>query len=618
MIFKFQQGGVPIPPLVSYQPVTVTNTSGTAPAVSSEDKSSNSDLTDKDLLEMLQKLDGLPSDMNTITNTLQNFYIDQAYGILPNTSSIASKYIQILNQMKIANFNKKEYDEAFNTVNSNGGYNEVAINDRGQIFCVDKETGSYNLLSIEELKNNPNYTPLTNSDLLDYRAYNPQLAYNNDILKVVKSGIGISAVTKMIQDNIANLGETTESNQSYAKVKSKQLISGLQNFLNAQQQSGEYDATVDDLYKGTYLSKDQALQAYEALTYIYTTLPENAKTLLKTKTNNGTDEEAIQLVSTLVNSTLNYTKQFSLDLDKSSKDSKDNQDINSSIEADLITQIQAGTGGHDTVQTIDNSMGIGMTISGTAYEQIKDVSGSHLGKTSVENLLNNSGLRSIINADNGIYFGDQKIDLDDLSNISYDGKGLLRVNLPIREDGSPNFDLLDEYSKAQSEFLLSSKTQEDKLKIFGNKEKYPGLNSLILPNGDFDKSKFAPFIVVSGMSTDNLINIDKQNNTFITEVKQTPELVKELKNSLAIGSGKNIQYPDIDEYDWTEWLMPEFINGYDHLFKGNIFIPLNMNKSAAALGGNQNLKVDTAQSLEQEYQQRDINFQKLNPSILNN
>jgi len=32
--------------------------------------------------------------------------------------------------------------------------------------------------------------------------------------------------------------------------------------------------------------------------------------------------------------------------------------------------------------------------------------------------------------------------------------------------------------------------------------------------------------------------------------------------------------------------MPEFINGYDYIFKGNIFIPLNMNKSAAALGSN--------------------------------
>ena len=62
---------------------------------------------------------------------------------------------------------------------------------------------------------------------------------------------------------------------------------------------------------------------------------------------------------------------------------------------------------------------------------------------------------------------------------------------------------------------------------------------------------------------------------------------------MATGSGKETQYPDIDEYDWTEWLMPEFINSYDHIFKGNIYIPLNMNKAAAALGGNQTIDTNT-------------------------
>jgi hypothetical protein len=106
-------------------------------------------------------------------------------------------------------------------------------------------------------------------------------------------------------------------------------------------------------------------------------------------------------------------------------------------------------------------------------------------------------------------------------------------------------------------------------------------------------SKFAPFLVASGMTTDNMIDIDKKQNKFVTEVKQTPSLVKQLKTSLAVGSGKDTKYPDIDEYDWTEWLMPEFINSYDHIFKGNIYIPLNMNKLAAALGGNQKLDTNT-------------------------
>ena len=125
MIIKFQQGGAALPPLVSYQPVTVTGGATSGAATQSSKKASGSDLTDKDLLEMLEKLDGLPSDMAVLTKTLQNFYIDQQYSPFPNTSNIASRYIQALNDMKVANFNKKEYDAAFELVSKNGGINEL-------------------------------------------------------------------------------------------------------------------------------------------------------------------------------------------------------------------------------------------------------------------------------------------------------------------------------------------------------------------------------------------------------------------------------------------------------------------------------------------------------------
>ena len=80
MIFKFQQGGIAIPPLVSYTPVMVTQGStASAEDVSSSrkgDGDSSGNLTDKDLLKLLEHLDGLPNDMTAITNMLQDFYID--------------------------------------------------------------------------------------------------------------------------------------------------------------------------------------------------------------------------------------------------------------------------------------------------------------------------------------------------------------------------------------------------------------------------------------------------------------------------------------------------------------------------------------------------------------
>lgn len=616
MTLRLQQGGNALPPLVSYQPVTVTGGAATGVSTASSNDQETTDLTDKDLLKMLEKLDGLPSDIAVLTKTLQNFYIDQQYSPFPSTSNIASRYLQALQQMKTANFNHEVYKDALKTVSDNGGINEFAITDRGQIFCANNK-GDFQLLSLDQLKENPEYQPLTNSELLYYRAQSSQLANNNELLKVVKNGIGIDSVTKMIQNSIGNLGTTSESNEGFARTQASQLVNGLQEFMNAQQQSGNYDATVDNLYKGKLLTKNQAMQAQAALSYIYSTLPANAKTLLKTKTQNGTDAEAVELVQTLINSRLSSTRDFSLDLDDSNGSSKGTKGVGENLKEDLVTQIQAGRGGHDTIYQLNNSSGVGLTVQGTAHEQVKDPKGNHIGRTSMENMLNDSGLRSIINADNGIYFGNQKVDLDSLLSITYDGKGVLRVDLPVHSDGSPNFDLLEEYSKAQAEFLLSSQTDEDRLKIFGDTEKYPGLTSLVKPTGERDDSKFAPFLVASGMTTNNMMDIDKKQNKFVTEVKQTPNLVEQLKTSLAIGSGKGTKYPDVDEYDGWYSVMDWFGN-YDHIYKGNIYIPLNMNKTAAALGGNQKLDTNTAQMLEKEYQRRDVTFQKADPSLLLN
>lgn len=618
---KFQQGGNALPPLVSYTPVTVTGGASAGAQTASSTNQETTDLTDKDLLKMLEKLDGLPSDMAVLTETLQNFYIDQEYSPFPSTSSIASRYLQALNQLKVANANKKEYDNAFDIVSKNGGINELAINDRGQLYCVNEE-GDFQLLSLSELKNNPEYQPLTNSDLLYYRYQSPSLANNNELIKVVSNGIGIESVTKMIQDSIGSLGTTQESNEGYARVQASQLITGLQEFMNAQQESGTYNATVDSLYKAKLLTKSQAMQAQAAFNYIYQTLPANAKTLLRTKTTNGTDQEAKLLVQTLITSKTSSSTDFSLDLEDSpsTRNGKDG-DNKSGVDADLVMNVQAGNGGHSTIYSLDNASGIAMTVPGTAYEQVKTNNGNHIGRTSVENLLNESGLRSIINASNGVYFGNQKVDLDSLLNIAYDGKGIARVNLPVRSDGSPNFDLLEEYSTAQSEFLLSSQTDQDRLRIFGDTEKYPGLTSLVKPNGEFDKTKFAPFIIASGITTDNLIEIDKKKNKFLTEVQQTPSLVEQLKESLSVGSGKSTKYPDIDDAGFTEvgWgrIFSLGLNDYDHIFKGNIYIPLNMNKQAAALGGNQSLDTTVAHELEKEYQQSSSEFYGGDASLLN-
>jgi hypothetical protein len=47
----------------------------------------------------------------------------------------------------VANFNKKEYEDAYAKVSSNGGINEVAINERGYLYCTNGK--DFKLLTVD-------------------------------------------------------------------------------------------------------------------------------------------------------------------------------------------------------------------------------------------------------------------------------------------------------------------------------------------------------------------------------------------------------------------------------------------------------------------------------------
>ena len=453
MIFKFQQGGSSIPPFVSYQPVMITNSgaSGTAStAGSSKSSEESSDLTDKDLLKMLKDLDGLPNDMQALTKVLQNFYIDQQYSPSPNTANIASRYLQALQMMRTANFNRKQYDEAFNIVSSNGGINELAINEKGQLICVNKD-GDFKYLKPEQLAQTTDYQPVTNSELLRLRAYSPELAGDNRILGVVANGIGINSVIKYIKDSISNLGTTDTSQQGYISTQQGQIITGIQTLTNAIQTASQngikFDGTTQDLYQYKIINKTQKEQADAALKYIYTTLPENAKTLLKMRTNSGTDQDAQKLIATIISSQIDYTNQYDIELkagktaQKASKDTSGTKD-STEQETSFLSNIQQSIGGSTQGMTIDTGTGIQMKVAGPYYPQVTKPNGDAITDTSMSQMLADSHLMSLIKNNKSITYGDQKITPEQLKNITYNNTGVLRANLPIKPDGTVNLDLL--------------------------------------------------------------------------------------------------------------------------------------------------------------------------------
>ena len=610
MIFKFQQGGT-TPPFVAYQPVIVSDKRTTATqeealAAKATKDSVSGELTSKDLYTMLkEKLKGLPSDVNIAMNQLQQLeHLTQMDFDGSFTQNIESKYLSTLQTMNNLSFSREQYDKAMETVKSNGGLNEAAIDQYGQVYVTNGK--DFKLMSPEEAKQS-GWTMVTNQDLLYMRANDTNLAGNDKILNVVNNGIGIDKVTKMIQDSIGNLGTNSNSETAYATTQGGQLIQGLNDFIKAAQETGQYDASVEDLYKAQIINKTQAQQAQQAISYIYQTLPENAKALLKTRTKGGTDKEALGLVSQLVLSKTSEDRQFTVDLEggptkkSMSKDANAGSKDDTNMKTSLPLQIMQDMGESDVAPvTIDKGDGIQMSVYGSFFSAVTDKKGDTITNTSLQNMLAQSGLQDIVKNVRNITFGDQKLTPEQLSKITYNNTGVVRAELPVNEDGTVKLSVLDDFNAAMNEIKGLGNASPQQVQAI--KAKYH-LDQYLKDDGTPNPKHTAPFILTEGYTTEkNGI----EDTAFVKHIKNpTDDQIQLIKDSLTVGTGKDAKVPDIDTFDWYnpfDWF------GTENIYKATVYIPISNNVGAAVRGGNQNLDYNEALKYEMKYR----NFQKMN------
>lgn len=610
MIFKFQQGGT-TPPFVAYQPVIVSDKRTTATqeealAAKATKDSQSGTLTSKDLYTMLkEKLKGLPSDVNIAMNQLQQLeQLTQMDFDGSFTQNIESKYLSTLQTMNNLSFSRDQYDKAMETVKSNGGLNEAAIDQYGQVYVTNGK--DFKLMSPDQAKQS-GWTVVTNQDLLYMRANDASLAGNDKILNIVNNGIGISQVTKMIQDSIGSLGTNSNSETAYATTQQGQLIQGLNDFIKAAQETGQYDASVEDLYKAQIINKTQAQQASQAIAYIYQTLPENAKALLKIRTEGGTDKEALGLVSQLVLSKTSEDKQFTVDLEggptkkSMSKDANAGSKDSTDMKTSLPLQIMQDMGESDVAPiTIDKGDGIQMSVYGSFFSAVTDKKGDTITNTSLQNMLAQSGLQDIVKNARNITFGDQKLTPEQLSKITYNNTGVVRAELPVNEDGTVKLSVLDDFNAAMNEIKGLGNTSPQQIQAI--KAKYH-LDQYLKDDGTPNPKHTAPFILTEGYTTEkNGI----EDTAFVKHIKNpTDDQIQLIKDSLTVGTGKDAKVPDIDTFDWYnpfDWF------GTENIYKATIYIPITNNVGAAVRGGNQNLDYDEALKYEMKYR----NFQKMN------
>lgn len=610
MIFKFDQGGA-TPPYVAYQPVIVSDkrTSAIPEEAVAAKVASDADkgkLTSKDLYTMLkEKLKGLPSDVDVAMWKLQSVEESLNLDFFHDfTSNVENRYLNALQTMNQLSFSREQYDKALDNVKSNGGLNEAAIDQYGQVYMTNGK--DYKLMSPEKAKQS-GWKQMTNQDLLYLRANDPSLSGKDEILNVVNNGIGISQVTKMIQDSIGNLGTNSNSETAYATTQQGQLIQGLNDFIKAAQETGQYDASIEDLYKAQIINKTQAQQAQQAIAYIYKTLPQNAKSLLKTRTEGGTDKEALNLISTLVLSKTSEDRSFTVDLEggptkkSMSKDANAGSKDDTELKTSLPLQVMQDMGGADIAPvTIDKGDGVQMSVYGSFFSAINDKKGEPIVNTSLQNMLAQSGLQDIVKNVRSITFGDQKLTPEQLSKITYNNTGIVRADLPVNEDGTVKLSVLDDFNSAMNEIKGLGNASREQVEAI--KAKYH-LDQYLKDDGTPDPKHTAPFMLTEGYTTEkNGI----EDTAYVKHIKNpTDDQIQLIKDSLTVGTGKNAKVPDIDTFDWYN---PFDYFGTENIYKATVYIPISNNVGAAIRGGNQNLDYNEALKYEMKYR----NFQRMN------
>ena len=614
MKVRFKQQGGAMAPYVTYTPLVPQqgqqpiNVAQQQPVQQQQTKSDDGKVKDKDLATMLKDIDGLPNDMTQIANSISDLYSLGSSGLLPQ-QDMMNLYISSLLKVKIAGFNKNEYEEAYKRATENDGLSEIGIASDGRhVYVRDINDSKIKAVNVADfMKNQRKYQAITNGELLQIRANSPQMAFNNDILRVVENGIGMEKVQSMLKSQLVDLGKSKREGTIRAYVDDQRVIDGLEVIKELQQAGVPASVNLDGLYEGDFITESQKKQAEAVTMYLYKTLPKNAQTLLQIRSGNVKNpiQGACELIFELVNATtsdtitgkLEYKGAYNRDGTKDSSSGTKDDSIDSNPYISMIRE----QGGQENVPCVILTAGgtTGMRFYGTRYSQLPRVNSD----MSIDMLLS-TGLQGIVQSRDGITFGDQEIGSDKLRDVLYDNQGGVVATLPckINKNGNKvvNLEVLDKYSKVQEDLKGKHFTSEQEYqRAMAESLKRHQLDELIdASTGLPDYRQFTQFLVVAGYTTDKNIDINKDSK-FIQKVDADGSLQDKLERGLSIKSGDYKESYSVDIGD--KW--PIFEWGYDDVYRASIYIPLNNNLNAAVNAWDSGkISMNEAKDLEYGYQ----------------
>lgn len=617
IIPKLQEGGnisslfttyrpVQTPQVQAPQSVKLSNSDKESLSIKSsskdEDKeSTKGKLTEKDLFEMIKDVDGLPNEMKSIITNLKRTLATESL-VGADTGELANTYLSSLYKLKLANQNKKRFDESIKEAKDNGSLGEAAITLSGKLLTTDKN-GNIMKISLEQYQENPkSYQLLTNSNLAWFRKYDSRTAFskNDEFFEIISNGMGYESFQKLLQQATIALGNYKYEEQGAIE---KKALAGLQALQGKSEEEKEkiISSITGNNVKYTLTQDSNEENIKTLITYLSRALPERSRVWAALKTGKPEQEAIVSLVGNYLMGNMKQTKSIKIDIPSEGKDGKKSGD-SSDLDKMQLNTSQRFLNGLGVQSTYVLNPGTSRAVQVVANTMpLTDAEGKPIGTNSTLQDAVSGEYAGILDTTHATMGGHTINSAAFGSIILSDGK-ISSIDYPctIKNNGEiiPNTSPKVIKAKQEAEQLLRSKgvdvrKPEDIKKywraINAAYKKY-GLSDAYNDQGE-PTGSWRRFGVVNVTASDKALGMDDMDDN---------PLLKEVTNDSVIDN--LVQITKDNEFN-KKGFFNSLTGSYNRFYEGTLWIPLDVNYHASTTS---KMTVGEARSLEEAQQARDV------------
>lgn len=554
-IEKKQSGGIIYTPFV---PSNLSEAESSSSTSSSSDEGKLGDIQ-KEILDVLQE-NGLPSDVDTFMQSANRFLRRaEATG---NWSM--ADFTRIQSMANRVAHNKTLYDAATKHLTETGNWNEVALNDKGQMYVINKDSKVIAIDPGEYYKNRNNYQALTNNDILEFRSN--ASPFDSSVLNSMSGSTGVNDIVEYVKGITLDLG--TRSISGYTKQEAENMEEMIQ-ILTSGGPAGYYKFKKEVQVDGS--------SAQQALNYLYNSLPNNMKQLLRAKAaaeGQNPNESPILLMQILAN---HIDNSYDVSFDSAAtKSAGIGTDSTTTKEDTYLEHLTTGNtlGKYEDFRITPIGSKISLNVVGQNGGPLIDRQGDRVDQNNLRELLKSTYAFQIVDT-NSITFGSQVVSSQDYDKLVWDNSSqITRVFLPYiqTDEGKivPNFGLLAQVDEFQKEIdnmggQITPNIQQQLQEYFGDVVFYNPETKKLQVNDRYVK----PFLSISAYANSNTMGNLDTTDVFLSSVDR--ETGKQIK---ADYENATMYYmPHGKELD-KDKLVDQARARKGRFYRGNIFIPI--------------------------------------------